>query len=226
MGFLLLAGVMVIADLAQAAPKVGEAKNLRGVRYGEVLVVTGGPMEFTGHVYNTLGLNDCPEDQWKALDPGKLKKEFKARAIILNGPRYFLMDSNALVNPGKTASFGELKARHLADVAISLPMLLRGKSKPYTENTVARTTKYIFRKGHPVYELVSPKGVTYVMQSYSLTVDPKLAEADLATLGDRLKLPAGWKYQVRIPDKDLVMETSGTAHVLQDELENSYQRAN
>jgi len=198
--------------------------NLFNVRYGEVLVVEGGPFHYTAHVYNTLGLNDCPEKAWQALDPAKLKKEFHARAIILNGPRYFLMDRNSLANPGKIATFGDLQLRHLADLEVSLPTLLRGRSKPYTENQVKRTTEYVFRKGRTIYELVSPEGHVYVMQSYARNVDPKLSEPDLAALGKRLALPKGWQYRAEKLDEDLVLKANGTAYVLQDELENSYQR--
>src|SRR5690606_31954447 len=103
---------------------------------------TGGPVKFTGHVYNTIGLNDCPDTLWKSLDTEQPKKELKAKAVILNGPRYLLMDTNALTGAGKLATFQGLETRHLADLSLSLPAIRRGKSKPYEENTVARTTKY------------------------------------------------------------------------------------
>jgi hypothetical protein len=62
------------------------------------------------------------------------------------------------------------------------------------------------------------------MQTYALLVDPKLTMADLPTLGKRLHLPKGWHYRVRTLDRDLSLKAHGTAYVLQDELENSYQR--
>ncbi len=220
---LLLTALIMAASLSAASAQMRERTHLRNARYGEILLVKGGPFQFLGEVYNTLGLNDCPEAAWKALDPAKIKKDFNARSVILNGPRYFLMDSNALANPGAVASFGPLEARHLASVKISLIDVLRGKSKPYTGNTVNRTSRYIFKKGLPVYELISPEGKTYVMQSYSRIVDPRLSMSDLPSLGKRLKLPKGWTYRERIPAEDLVLEAFGTATVLQDELENSYQ---
>ena len=203
--------------------------HMRGARYGEIIVVTGGPFSFTGHVYNTLGLNDCPEASWKALNAKTLKKERKAAAVVLNGPRYFMMDRVSLAHPGEVASFGapplSLQARHLADVKISLSTILKGRAKPYTDNAVKRTTMYLYRKGRLVYELIAPDGRLYVMQTYALIVDPNLTEAQLPNLGRKLKLPAGWQYRVRRLDADLVLRASGTAYVLQDDLENSYQRA-
>jgi len=218
--------LLVLSSLlpAQAAERIAWRDHMRNARYGEIVVVTGGPFQFVGHVYNTIGLNDCPEAAWKALDPKQLAKEWKARTVILNGPRYFMMDRISLANPGGVASFDGLQARHLADVEISLASVLRGKAKPYTDNVVKRTTVYVYSKGKMVYELLAPDGRVYVLQTYALIVDPHLTEADLASLGSRLHLPQGWKYQARKLDKDLELRTTGTAYVLQDDLENSYQR--
>jgi hypothetical protein len=226
MRFLLLSALALACVLptAPAADSPRARDHMRGARYGEVIVVTGGPLHFTGRVYNTLGLNDCPEARWKALDPAALKKQFRARAVLLNGPRYFLMDRSSLANPGPTETFGGLQARLFAEVKIPLSTLLRGKAKPYTETTVERTSEYLYRKGRPVYELLAPDGRRYVMQTYAQIVDPTLTEADLATLDRRLKLPKGWKYRVRAPDKDLVLRADVKAIVLQDDLANTYQR--
>jgi hypothetical protein len=64
------------------------------------------------------------------------------------------------------------------------------------------------------------------MQSYSQIIDPSLSYADLATLGSRLKPPKGWEYRTRTLTADLVAQAQGEAHVLQDELQNTYQRLN
>lgn len=223
---LCLAGaVALVMGAAQAAePVMKERSGLRNQRYGEILVVRGGPWSYTATVYNTIGLNDCPEAAWKKLDPKALKKELGAKSVLLNGPRYFMMDTNALANPGGVSTFDGLEARKLATVDITLGDILRGRSKPYTGTTVNRTTRYVFKGGLPVYELVSPKGDVYVMQSYSLEVDPSLTAADLPNLGKKLKLPRGWQYRVETPKEDLVLTTSGTATVLQDNLLNSYQK--
>jgi hypothetical protein len=77
-----------------------------------------------------------------------------------------------------------------------------------------------------VYELVAADGTVYVMQTYSQIVDPTLTEASLATLASRLQLPEQWHYRVRTLDQDYVMQASGEAQVIQDDLENTYQRAN
>ena len=63
------------------------------------------------------------------------------------------------------------------------------------------------------------------MQSYSLEVDKSLDVAGLANLGSKLKLPKGWKYEVKMLDKEMAVRNSGAkAYVLQDDLRNSYQK--
>jgi hypothetical protein len=61
------------------------------------------------------------------------------------------------------------------------------------------------------------------MQAYSHIVENGLTLDSLPALGDRLHLPPGWRYRVRTPDQDLALRTvTGEAHVLQDELQNTY----
>jgi haloalkane dehalogenase len=197
-----------------------ERTNLRNVRYCEILVAKQHGSSATAAVYNTLGLNDCPADKWNALNANKLKKELHATMVILNGPRYFLMDRNALLHPGGLETFDGLQARLLAQWEIKE----RQKRTPYTENTVDRQNRYVYEKGKNVYELVSPDGHVYVMQSYSQEIDKNLNEDGLRTLATRLKLPKGWQYRVRKVDDDvIVVNIAGKAHVIQDDLQNSYQ---
>jgi haloalkane dehalogenase len=213
---------------ADSTSNVTMRDQMHGARYGEVLLVTGQLNRIEATVYNTLGLNDCPEDLWRALDPDAIKRHFRARAVVLNGPRYFLMDKVSIANPGnEVVDFGGLQMRPLATVPLKLTSVLGGIHRhPYSEQPVLRTTMYVYNAGREVYELVAPDGTTYVMQSYSLQINPNLIETDLSTLGDRLDLPAGWSYRVLRLDKEWALGVDGEARVLQDELENSYQRVN
>jgi hypothetical protein len=171
-------------------------EQMHGARYGEVLLVTGRFIRIKATVYNTLGLNDCPDDLWRALDTEAIKRAYRARAVILNGPRYFLMDKVSIADPGEEIfAFGGLQVRRLATVPLPLTSLLGGlRRQPYSEQPVRRTTVYVWDQNREVYELVAPEGTSYVMQSYSLAVDPTLTEADLPALGApaaaaRLALP-------------------------------------
>jgi hypothetical protein len=221
----LLAGCGPSAPAAPAAaPAPARRANLRDVRYCEILVITRDKGRLQGVVYNTLGLNDCPADQWQALDPARIKRDFGAVNVVMNGPRYFTMDSNALQNPGEVASFDGLELRALATFTLPAGSLLGGERAPYEETVIDRATEYVFNQGQTVYELVDPQGQSYVMQSYSQIVDPALKQADLAGLAGRLSLPDGWSYRERRLDADFVVRSGGAAHVVTDDLSNTYQR--
>lgn len=199
--------------------------NVRNKRYCEIFIVKGG-LELTATVYNTLSCNDCPAEVWKAIDFDKIKDEFSARMVIANGPRYFLMDKIGQTDKEpQTVLIGGLEMKERAVIPISLSKAMSGKSKPYEENIINRSTEYVFNAGSKVYELVSPEH-TYIMQSYSQIVNPELSENDLDGLQDVLKLPKGWSYKVVTLEQPLVLKTiaDGEAHIIQDELKNTYQR--
>ena len=200
--------------------------NLRNQRYCEVLIGKRDWLKLEVRVFNTQGLNLCPEAQWSALTKESIIKDYDASIAILNGPRYWMMDeiqaAGNTVNDVKE-TFGGIEMNLRATVKLSLLKQLMG-SKNYTANEVARTTNFVYRAGSTVYELTSPAGDVYVMQSYSQIVNPALNIKDLPGLSEQLKLPAGWTYRSRVLDQDLSLVANGVAYVLQDNLSNSYQR--
>ena len=200
--------------------------NLRNQRYCEVLVGKRDWLKLEVRVFNTQGLNLCPEEQWKTLNKGSIEKTFDASFVFLNGPRYWTMDeiqaSGSTVNNVKE-TFGGIEMNLRATIQLSLLKQFIG-SKKYTPNEINRTTNFVYRAGNAVYELTSPAGEVYVMQSYSQIVNPALSMKDLPVLTEQLKLPAGWTYRSRVLDQDLSLVVNGIAYVLQDNLSNSYQR--
>ena len=64
-----------------------------------------------------------------------------------------------------------------------------------------------------------------MMQAYSQIVNPNLTIEDLPNLAYRLKLPSGWQYRTRVLTQNLTTEVdpTGIGHVIQDELQDSYQ---
>jgi hypothetical protein len=62
------------------------------------------------------------------------------------------------------------------------------------------------------------------MQSYARIKDKSLKLADLRSLGPRLSLPHGWTYRHRRLRHDLRLAAHGSATIIQDDLENTYQR--
>ena len=98
------------------------------------------------------------------------------------------------------------------------------RDSAYTETEVERYNSWIFFSGNTVYELVSPEGDVYRMQSYSQMVDPTQTIDDLETLGDRLDLPDGWGYQVRVLETDSELAADGVAYMIKDEFFNAYMK--
>lgn len=191
-----------------------------GKRYGEVLLVRMTDSGPQATVYNTFPLNDCPADLWDALDAEAIARDNGAAAALLNGPRYWLMSSIAKSATSEQTgkAFGGLDMIEQATVALSST-----NPAPYLENRVDRRAVFTFDAGRPVFELVDPDGRRWVMQTYSQIVDKTLSLDDLPGLGARLRMPAGWRYETRTLSEPLTVDTSErTAHVLQDELTNSY----
>ncbi|MFF8479015.1 hypothetical protein [Streptomyces sp. NPDC015414] len=52
---------------------------------------------------------------------------------------------------------------------------------------------------------------------------PTSSSPDAPTLGERLRLPEGWRYRVRPLYEDLRVGAHGDAYIVFDEHENNYQ---
>jgi len=218
----IIAAYVLLGALPSSAAAEEEASGVRDRRYCEILVVRRTGLKLEGDVYSTFGLNDCPQAQWAAIDAKKLKKERKALAIVMNGPRHFLMDGIAVARkPPPPVDIQGLSMHFLA--TLQFPWRNLVERKPYTDHIVNRRTQFIFDAGEPVYQLISSSGAVYVMQSYAEIVDPNLRMAALANLGSRLKLPRGWTFRTRVLPSRLTVIATGEARVVQDELENTYQ---
>ena len=88
----------------------------------------------TGEVWNTYPLNDCPQATWKAIDAKKLATENNLPIAMLNGPRYWLMNSVEKAGgevdlPKK--NFGGLEMYRQATVELGLATELAKPAKPY-----------------------------------------------------------------------------------------------
>ena len=191
-----------------------------GKRYGEVLLVHRGKSGPEATVYNTFPLNDCPDDLWQGLDPHALAAENNAMAALLNGPRYWLMNSIGKIGRDtlERKDFGGIEMIRQATV-----VLASMNPSPYAVNRVNRKALFIFDAGCEVYELMDREGQRWVMQTYSRSVDPSLSASDLPNLASRLSLPAGWTYQPRRLTSALRIDTTTRdACVTQDDLANSY----
>jgi len=208
------------------AAEAGTATNVRGERYCEVLAA-----ELTGSmihvdVYSTFGLNACPEAQWSTLDSATLAKQLGVTEALLNGPRYWMMDTltGTLINP-TTVTIGGIAMREAGAIDLEAgPSATLGAA--YVTHQIQRSTVVTFAAGKPVFELTDPQGKIYDMQSYSIQKVPSQTQATLASLGSVLKPPAGWSFRTRVLTSDLVLTTpGGTATVVQDDNDNTYQQS-
>ncbi len=216
------ASAALLASVADASAAVRHGSGLHDARYCEILALKGSPPAASVTVWNTIGLNKCPDAQWRKFDAGDLAKELGATLVILNGPRHFLMDSATAVT-GRVRAFHGMRMRKVATIPLKSAADLARMT--YTDRTIKRTNTWRWKKGRTVFELVAPGGDTYVMQSYAQILDPKLTIGKLGGLGRRLTLPDGWRYRTRRLRHPLVLGAKGKATVLQDDLQNTYQLA-
>ena len=214
-------------DLPKVDPP-GLMTGMRDYRYCEILLLHAAGQGATGCVYNTTTLNSCPPAKWEAIDPKNLIRKYQLDEVIMNGPRAWVMDKVTTATQGAPMSIDGLEMKPIA--LVDLPpgaWFASHAQKPYTESSIARDTVYTYAANNPVYKLVNANvnpARTYIMQSYSRTVDPTLTMSQLANLARKLVLPCGWSYVVETPTKDIVLESGGTAHIIQDSLQNTYQR--
>ena len=119
----------------------------------------------------------------------------------------------------------EVEGELLAEVAsIRLTNASELVPSTYTERTILRDNQWRWRANRRVYELISDEGAVYMMQAYSQIVDPAQRRDSLAALGDRLELPEGWSFRTRKLERPFVLDAGGAATIIQDELQNTYQR--
>ncbi|WP_454785266.1 hypothetical protein [Legionella sp. WA2024007413] len=210
--------VFMIPTFSLAAQK----SHLRGERYCEIIVAKS-ISDYA--VYNTIGLNDCPQKIWDKITPESVKKETGSTHVHLNGPRYWMIDgmqNSNLVNT-HVKTFNGLTMREAGILHIPLKDLLL--EAPYRPLKVARKTTWIYEAGKPVYELIDPKGHVFVMQSYSVQKMPQ-TEQSLSQLSTKLKLPAKWQFKTGTLKKtETVQAIKDMAVVVQDNFLNTYQQA-
>ncbi len=202
---------------------LAQISDLRGQRYCEVLIGEGNLLlGVRFDVYNTIGLNLCPQEEWAKLSEKKIKRKWDVDFVKLNGPRFWTMDSmkSTLLNPS-IVSFNGIEMRKAGILKIGSKEIF-GKRSIYKERKVRRNSVWIFYPHELVYELVSPDSKIYVMQSYSTEVQNLNLES-LKDLKSQLKLPKGWNFRARLLSEELnVPIPDGLATVIQDDFYNSY----
>ncbi|RQM24431.1 hypothetical protein B5M09_008346 [Aphanomyces astaci] len=223
-------GMLVAATAVSAVNVVVKDK-----RYCELLFVhTPINGSTVADVYNTFGLNTCPAPVWNSITPANIKDN-STIAVVLNGPRYWLMDefgplSAPIVRDRVLKSVQGLNLTLLGRVPLPWP-LLNGADGLYKPSQVTRSADFRWRAGSTAFYLTNKAtGDMFIMQSYSQQVNSNVTLAALPMLGSKLRLlPPQWSYDAVVLQSDVNVTTpilvGGKATVglvLQDELSNSY----
>jgi hypothetical protein len=217
----MLAAAAAALALASAATAAIKSSGMRDTRYCEIFTVFLAPSPIA-KVNNSYGLNNCRQGWWESLDPAALAADAGADLVLLNGPRYWLMDRVSVTDPGPISTLGGKEMREVA--TIDLTKVGLAPPPAYTQVKIQRGTKFVFLDGRRVFELTDPNGRRYVMQSYARIVDPGLRYRELRGIGEEIGLPDGWSYRSRKLKRKLVLRANGQATIVQDGLKNTYQR--
>ena len=206
--------------------------NLRNYRYEEIDLFAKDPLKQVLYVstYNTTSQNagedsrdSAPKALAQSVDPKRVAKQYQALVASISPPRYWTLDwlSDRI---GAVRNFEGLDAVWMGNSLAPRPAAANKSASPgYHATLVARTAVEGFKKGSQIYLLDDPKGRTWIMVAYTDKESPGLTIDKLASLGDVLKLPQGWKFRAATLDKELILEPkAGFTPVMEDDEENIY----
>ena len=201
-------------------------EKARGYAEGEIFLLKGEAGHLEALVFNTTGLNQCPPEQFDAINVDTLANETESDLVWKNPRRFWMMDHLTIALVGKPREFQGLPFNFVAKMQMPAnftPEAGGQAALAYRPGQIQRVSTYEFLAGSPVFLLHSPEGVTYVMQTYTNHKAANLTEAELPQLGERLTMADGWEFKTKTLDRDLVLDTNGLAHIVADDLENMYQ---
>jgi len=133
-----LSGSAALAQQPEPEPTPKLPAVLRDARYCELVAVHLTLDGLRASVFNTLGFDDCPADKWDALTRRELLAQFDTLAVVMNGPRHFIMDGISATGDTKTGeviTVGGIVMAKRAEVSLSLHQAM---GPTYTEQTIDR----------------------------------------------------------------------------------------
>jgi hypothetical protein len=201
--------------------------DLRGYRYMEFCLVGSTPLngQIKATCYNTTGLNlqsssrdSCPKELLDKLNPAELAAQYRVPRVVVNTPRQWLIDwIDAPV--GAVREFAGLKAAWCG--MMDAP---KADATAYTPANAACKAKLGFAQGQTEYLLDDAQGNTWIMTSFTQSVDPSNKYDRLASVGAKVALPKGWSFRTTVLKQELILAPeNGVVQVLQDALDNSYE---
>jgi hypothetical protein len=248
-----IVGIKPVTDVLPPALGACNATRLEGIQFQNMYCTKD--QGFACEVFQAGSRFKVHVNVWNSYGCGCDAKTFRKGSWntwkIPNGPVIWTADSvviedkptpGALDRTGRyvTEVFDGITYKYGAELDIPYPF----RTRPFTHSTISRTGKRIWRKRRQVYEL-KVGNETLIMQAVSQHIDPmltdnsglkdllsrKLPEED--TFGNKVEgggsamsLPEGMTYQCRVLAEDLILESHGTAVVMQDQFYNSYMLEN
>ena len=155
--------------------------------------------------------------------------------VLKGGAVQQLMDINLTPVINEYYWVSNLKFSPQGESRISLKQLYQTTKLKSTRNLAGASyvpfkirgdSHYIWNAGTLVHRLVAPNGTTYIMYSYTRTVQPSLTRENLSNIDQLLRMPAGWTYENYFLDKTVVVragvENDNSVNVIFDDLNNYY----
>ncbi len=199
-------------------------RNARGTRYLGAAAFIGKGRNARAHMHASAGVMDVPADFNWSPDPVRLARQFEVDMFTPSQGRIWTIDEGE-VQGGYFANFDGAKMCWIG-VMVAEDVVEHFHGPSYAPALVYRLTKWTWRAGKPVFLLREPDGPTWVMQEMTADIDKTLSIDNLGEIGRKLKLPPGWKFETRVLDSDLVLDTmkiDGWASIIRDDLHCTYQ---
>jgi len=212
------------SGLAKPVESNGVLSHLYNSRYCEFLLVKQIAPTISVDVFNTTGLNECPQDEFDAANPAVITANSGSLIAAKGGPSRWTLDGIRNLPAGDPVDTDGLETRLIG--TLTPPSLV---PPPFAEIPISRSTVWNYRRGRTVRILISTTGKKYAMQSYSRATGSTLKESDLNGLGSNpgTRIPDGWEFRTKkVKQKLLTMRTRGAAYIVRDGFANVYQRFN
>lgn len=199
-------------------------EDSRGGVWCEIIPLVGTLPDVTAQLYTSASVDHCTEERAAEVDLDKLAAELDVDRVVINPGRYWVMDRVTAYQAGETVELGGVTVKWAATLSADSIRAIMGPA--YSVAEIWRDTEWLFRKGNPVYLLRAPDDKVWVLQVITKDHDPTLTVDTLDTLADKLELPEGWTFEIKVLEEDLFLEprrAEGIAYIMRDNLGNTYQ---
>ena len=223
----------VLADGANA--KSGHVENMHMTRYIELFLAAPDPKtgKLVAACFNTMftpqgipaSKNTAPQKLVEGIDFARMKAEYGLVGASLNGPKLWTPDWTD-IEIGAERDFNGIKASWVAQLNMDKNTGV-SESTPYKSVTIARKSALGWNKGTTALLLDDAEGNTWIMKGFELGLKPRHTYEQFvaAGAGNFKKLPSGWKFRVKVLDKDLIEKPEGgVATIMPDEFFNVYDK--